>query len=57
MTDGKSEPRKLGKLIDDMMAPSVRWSAPVVGKEFGFDEAIKALRYLKSGKSMGKVGW
>ena len=52
----------LGKIIDDMMAPSVRWDAPVVGKQFAFEDTVKAMRYLKSGKSVGKVlerraGW
>lgn len=55
LTDGKSEPKKLGQLIDDMMAPAVRWTAPIVGKEFSFDETIEAMRYFKSGKSVGKV--
>ena len=55
MTDGKSDPTKLGKLVDDMMAPSVRWTAPVVGKEFAFADIPAALRFFKSGKSTGKV--
>ncbi len=28
---------------------------PLVGRRFGFDEAPAAMRFLKSGESMGKV--
>ena len=34
---------------------AVRWTPPVVGKQFAFDETLTALRFLKSGKSVGKV--
>ena len=55
LTDGTTEPKVLGRLIDEMMAPAVRWAPPIVGKEFAFEETLDAMRYFKSGKSVGKV--
>jgi len=53
--DGVNEPEKLVNYIEDMLKPSVRWRPPLVGMEFDFFECPDALRYFKSGDSVGKV--
>jgi len=55
LTDGRTDPDELGRLINDILRPSVRWLPPFVGKTFKFTEAPDALRYFKSGQSIGKV--
>jgi len=50
LTDGKSDPKELGRLINEILQPSVRWMPPIIGKTFPFTEVLEALRYFKSGK-------
>lgn len=43
----------LTKLINDMQEISI--DPPVVGHEFGFEDAKEAIEYLRSGETIGKV--
>jgi len=55
LTDGTADPARLGVLMDAMLKPSVRWQPAVISREYDFSMALDALRYFKSGKSVGKV--
>lgn len=44
---------RLARMYERMTHPAPR--PPIVGRRFGFAEAPAALRYLQSGKSLGKV--
>lgn len=44
----------MSALLESMMH-KVKWRAPVVGKTFPFENAPEAVRFLQSGKSVGKV--
>lgn len=50
LTDQKDE---LNRQLSELLAIEPR--PPLVGKVFKFEEAPDALRYLKSGESVGKV--
>ena len=50
LTDQKDE---LNRQLSELLAIEPR--PPLVGKVFNFEEAPDALRYLKSGESVGKV--
>ena len=36
---GRSDPGRLGRLMDDALRPAVRWRPPLVGRVFHFDQA------------------